>query len=146
MSDCKCGAAHAKHDLDCVAGKWLDAPDGDGFYWWLGPDCATADVVCVDGPNMYWYGPLSGRMRNESIEKTAPAKWQRVQPHTPVPPPPLPKSKTVTLTAKVVRGSWESWTAFVKVGENNLDEKTARRHEAIQWVRDMYGIEPEVQS
>jgi hypothetical protein len=57
----------------------------------------------------------------------------------------LPKSRQVTLTAKVKRVIENVWVATIAIAGCPDDfVANEKKDAAIQWVRDIYGIEPEV--
>ncbi len=63
------------------------------------------------------------------------------------PAPALPTSKQVTLTAKVYQRGDGKWDANVEVEGYYLPgphQHQESKQALIQWVRDTYGIEPEV--
>src|SRR6185369_10438960 len=67
----------------------------------------------------------------------------------PLPIPPLPKSRTVALTAKVFKtfGGWNCQPIIDGVLQSwGPIRNTATADEQIKWVRETYGIEPEVQA
>lgn len=122
-------------DDEQISDDWLDAPDGDG--WWWATDAGDRDVVnlvMVTGDTMKL------AVSHYTFKVNGPArKWQRVKPHTPVPKP-LPKSKQVTLTAKVHLNG-------VTVYMDGKPELTVPfpKDVATREIRARFGIEPEVQ-
>ena len=111
------------------APKWLDKPDGDGW-WWCSSDGDQLIVVLVKQ-----YTSYANRQH----------KWLRIA--VPTPPVVLPKERTVTLTAKVHNP--HRWRAEIscnipyQANVNGIVVDT--KEKAIQWVRDTYGIEPEIE-
>ncbi len=127
-------------------GEWLDAPDGDGHYWMYGPEVHDLCSVTIYGQTVL-YG---GRGGEETLSSCLGSKWQRIPEPTP-PSPPLPKSCMVEMTARVTKTSEGRGLAEVFLrGVNNKDTVSRwssmpwTMDDSAQWVRDSYGIEPEV--
>lgn len=72
------------------SGKWLDHPDGDGWWWhWEIHDVELDEpdicIVQIKGDNVY-YGGFAGGGDKVSLQGTygTKTKWQRVLPHSPI--------------------------------------------------------------
>lgn len=115
--------------------QWLDAPDGDGWWWFAQGDLAQMAYVSNQSASLLG----GGGFRVGVI----PGKWHRAV----VPPPPqrpLPRSRTVELTAKVISGRDGCWEVLWYEGNWYVGAATyGSRDEAIALCR-RHGIEPEV--
>lgn len=126
--------------------EWLDAPTGDGW-WWLLDGAGDIEPVQVIGKTAVDAFGLCSNER-ESLESGHfdLCKWQRIPEPAP-PPKPLPCERQVTLTAQAFGNRDGYWNSFLIV--NGVFQpwgpmKNTSKQEQIQWVRDTYGIEPEI--
>jgi hypothetical protein len=119
--------------------EWLDAPDGDGW-WWISATIGAGIIVYVFGDKAEHHGKTYEWKKEWPLNK-----WQRVQPHTPVPPPPLPKSKMVTLTAKIDGRSAHGFALWIKPGDGQEVQTNAGTREGLRRLcREQFGIEPDM--
>jgi hypothetical protein len=120
--------------------EWLDAPDGDGWWWRMGKHDKAPEAGYVR--DRLWSGPCNIWAGSLGFDG---AKWKRAE--APAPPaPPLPKSRQVTLTA-VIEPEDDDWRAVVHADSHPLDSpQFSKKQGAIDYVRRVYGIEPEVRS
>ena len=127
--------------------KWLDSPDGDGWWHWSDGKDGFWDVVLVKATMAYWIGPYSFENYAKPLAKLDGGKWYRVI-DPPPPPKPLPKSREVTLTARVYQSKPNNnWNIIVKVGDvvaESYGGTSHTRESLLSYVRNHYGIEPEV--
>lgn len=149
---CKCGhpeRTHGCYEDNCQCakfapptppGEWLDAPDGDGW-WWLTNSEDPGKVFAVDVAGIR--ATLNADKGSYALCTFKNAKWQRAQVPTP-PPPPLPRERSVTLSGRVHYQGRRGYEAQLIVDGRELDWSDHMTKEAsIDHVRS-YGIEPEV--
>lgn len=144
---CECGHFDTSHRCDqcsCMeyeakeqpaSEQWLDEVADDAYYWVHYP--LFTSTVSKRNLQTEW-------LRRDALLSKG-VRVQRIQEPTP-PPAPLPAKRSVELTAEVGSGSHGDWTATVKAGLHILAEQELfrSRHEAADWCRKGYGIEPVV--
>jgi hypothetical protein len=126
--------------------KWLDAPTEDGWWWrsvkGQASECGLVRAGRWSGPCNEWGAslavvPLVGIMYWRAEEPPAP-RW------------PLPKERVAKLTATVehcrsaVRDCWHVQVFVDGIKQHVPDERGGSRESCVRYVRDTYGIEPEM--
>ncbi len=130
------GRVCAKHMPAPAEPEWLDGkPSGPGVWVRRAKDGIggydTYDITRDQWQSTQWSGGYW---------------WMRI-PEAPATTPKLPTSKTVTLTAKVRRDG-KHWIAEVMAAGSCVGKSDYHDYSSycIKWVRNTFGIEPEVES